>query len=162
MLTVEELSQRVTAGEIDTVFVGFTDLYGRLVGKRFDAGFFLEAAATQGAHACDYLLTVDMEMEPMPGYRFANWEKGYGDIHMVPDLGTLRVASWLDRTAIVQCDVRATPRPTTWCRWRRARCCGPRSTPRRAPAIRRRPARSSSTTCSVTLIAKPLRRGTAS
>lgn len=105
MLTTDELSQRASAGEIDTVFVGFTDLYGRLVGKRFDAGFFLESAAQHGAHACDYLLTVDMEMEPVPGYRFANWEKGYGDVHMVPDLATMRVATWLDRTAIVQCDV---------------------------------------------------------
>ena len=57
----------------------FTDLYGRLLGKRFDAGFFAEQVAEHGTHACDYLLTVDMEMEPVPGYEFANWAKGYGD-----------------------------------------------------------------------------------
>lgn len=105
MLSLEELRARVDGGTIDTVLVGFSDPYGRLVGKRFDAEFFLDSAAEAGTHACDYLLTVDMEMEPVPGYRFANWEKGYGDVHLVPDLDTLRVASWLDRTALVLCDV---------------------------------------------------------
>ena len=105
MLTLEELKVGVDTGQVDTVIVAFTDLYGRLMGKRYDAGFFLEEAAEHGSHACDYLLTVDMGMEPVPGYDFANWEKGYGDFHLQPDLGTLRRASWLDRTALVLCDV---------------------------------------------------------
>ena len=104
-LALEELRARVSEGTIDTVLVGFTDLYGRLAGKRFDAGFFLEEVASHGTHACDYLLTADIEMEPVAGYEFANWEQGYGDVHLVPDLGTLRHAAWLDRTAIVLCDV---------------------------------------------------------
>ena len=106
MLTLEALRELVGNGEIDTVVAGFTDHYGRLMGKRFDAEFFLEEIAAAGGHACDYLLTVDMEMEPVPGYRFANWELGYGDFHLVPDLATLRQASWLERSALVLCDVR--------------------------------------------------------
>lgn len=105
MLSLEELSAAVETGEVDTVLVVFTDLYGRFMGKRFDAGFFVESAVEHGTHACDYLLTVDMEMEPVPGYKFANWQKGYGDIHLVPDLDTLRNASWLHRTALVLCDI---------------------------------------------------------
>ena len=105
MLTLDELGARVRAGSIDTILVQFTDHYGRFMGKRFDAEFFVQEIARQGTHACNYLLTVDMEMEPVPGYRFANWERGYGDFHLVPDLSTLRVASWLDRTALVLCDV---------------------------------------------------------
>lgn len=105
MLSVEELATRVRTGEIDTVAVLFTDHYGRLMGKRFDGEFFVEEVAQSGTHGCDYLLTVDMEMEPVPGYAFANWERGYGDFHLVPDLDTLRVADWLDRTALVLCDV---------------------------------------------------------
>lgn len=105
MLTLEELDERVKAGTIDTVLVQFTDHYGRFMGKRFDAEFFVEDVHKHGSHACNYLLTVDMEMEPVPGYAFANWERGYGDFHLVPDLATLRVASWLDRTALVLCDV---------------------------------------------------------
>jgi glutamine synthetase len=105
MLSVETLAGEVQAGEIDTVIVVFTDLYGRFMGKRYDAGFFLESAVADGAHACDYLLTVDMDMEPVQGYGFANWGTGYGDVHLLPDLSTLRVASWLERTALVLCDV---------------------------------------------------------
>ena len=105
MLSRQQLQQLVSKGEIDTVVVALTDLYGRLVGKRFDAGHFVESIAEHGTHACDYLLTVDMEMDPVAGYRFANWEKGYGDFHLWPDFETLRVADWLDRTALVLCDV---------------------------------------------------------
>ncbi|MCB0159734.1 MAG: glutamine synthetase, partial [Caldilineaceae bacterium] len=105
MLTLDELAQHVRTGAIDTVLVAFTDHYGRLMGKRFDAEFFIEDVYAAGTHGCDYLLTVDMEMEPVPGYTYANWERGYGDFHMVPDLSTLRVATWLDRTALVLCDV---------------------------------------------------------
>ncbi len=103
MLSLQQLKDKVANEEIETVIVGFTDHYGRLLGKRFDAGFFLESAAEEGTHGCDYLLTTDMEMEPVPGYSFANWELGYGDFHLVPDLSTLRLASWLDRTALVMC-----------------------------------------------------------
>ena len=105
MLTLTEIESRVRAGGIDTVILAFCDHYGRLLGKRLDADFFLESAAQNGTHACDYLLTTDMEMEPVPGYDFANWQLGYGDFHLAPDMDTLRVASWLDRTAIVLCDV---------------------------------------------------------
>ena len=105
MLGLEQLRAMAASGEIDTVVAGFTDHYGRMLGKRFDAQMFVDDVVKAGGHACNYLLTVDMEMEPVPGYRFANWELGYGDFHMVPDLGTLRIASWLDKTALVICDV---------------------------------------------------------
>ncbi|HET7671738.1 MAG TPA: glutamine synthetase family protein [Burkholderiales bacterium] len=106
LLTLDELGKLVKQGEIDTVVAGFTDHYGRMLGKRFDAEMFIEQVAAEGGHACDYVLTVDMEMEPVPGYKFANWELGYGDFHMVPDLTTLRRASWLDRSALVICDIK--------------------------------------------------------
>lgn len=106
MLSLDALHAQVRDDLIETVVVGFTDHYGRLMGKRFDAQMFVEHTATHGTHGCDYLLTTDMEMEPVAGYRYANWELGYGDFHLVPDLSTLRVASWLDKTALVICDVR--------------------------------------------------------
>src|SRR5687768_5567327 len=107
MLTLEQLKGMVAQGEIETVLAGFTDHYGRLMGKRFDAEMFVDEIAKHGGHVCDYLLTVDMEMELVPGYKFANWELGYGDVHMVPDMGTLRLASWLEKTAFVVCDVKS-------------------------------------------------------
>jgi glutamine synthetase len=106
-LQLEQLRRMVAEGQIDTVVAGFTDHYGRMLGKRFDAEMFLDEIVDHGAHACDYLLTVDMEMEPVPGYRFASWQLGYGDFHVVPDLGTLRLASWLERSALVLCDVKS-------------------------------------------------------
>ena len=104
-MTLQQLRDSVDRGEVDTVIVGFTDHYGRLMGKRYAASMFIEDTAAHGTHGCNYLLTTDMEMAPVPGYRFASWEQGYGDFHLVPDLSTLIVASWLEKTALVLCDV---------------------------------------------------------
>ena len=76
MLTLPQLKTAVNKGEIETVIVAASDHYGRLIGKRFDAEFFVEDIAAHGTHGCDYLLTVDMEMTPIPGYKYANWEMG--------------------------------------------------------------------------------------
>jgi glutamine synthetase len=103
-LGLEELRAEVESGGIDTVVTALPDLYGRLVGKRITGHFFLDEVAQHGMHVCDYLLACDMEMDPTPGYEFTSWEKGYGDLHAVPDLGTLRRAAWLERTALVLCD----------------------------------------------------------
>lgn len=97
MLSSKQLQTLIEGEEIDTILVVFPDMYGRFMGKRFDAEFFLKHTLQGGTHACDYLLTVDMDMEPVSGYRFANWESGYGDFHLVPDLSTLRLASWLEK-----------------------------------------------------------------
>lgn len=105
MLTREELGDLVERGEVETVLAVFPDLYGRLMGKRINSFFFLEEIADGGMHACDYLLACDMEMDAVPGYRYTNWETGYGDFHCVPDLSTLRRAAWLPKTALVICDL---------------------------------------------------------
>ena len=86
MLNREQLAELVADGRVETVLAVCTDLYGRFVGKRFDAAFYLEQIAAAGTHACDYLFTVDMEMEPVPGYRFANWDSGYGDVHLTASI----------------------------------------------------------------------------
>jgi glutamine synthetase len=105
MLTAEELRDEVERGTIDTVLTCFTDMQGRLMGKRVDADYFLEDTVGHGIEGCNYLLALDMEMDPVPGYSMANWEQGYGDFHLVPDMDTLRRIPWLDRTALVLCDV---------------------------------------------------------
>src|SRR6059058_2136594 len=91
---------------VDTVVVAFTDMQGRLMGKRYHVGFFLEEiAAGHEAEGCNYLLALDMEMDPQPGYALASWERGYGDFGLQPDLATLRRIPWLEATALVLCDV---------------------------------------------------------
>lgn len=103
-MTPQELRAKIEEGEIDTVVVAFPDVFGRLAGKRFTGQFFLEQVAEQGTHGCNYLLTVNMEMDPMEGFKLANWEAGFGDFEMKPDLATLRRIPWQEGTALVICD----------------------------------------------------------
>ena len=105
LFTLDELRSLVASGEIDTVIAAMVDMQGRLMGKRVTGRFFLDQVAESGAHACSYLLGVDVEMEPLPGYRLTSWESGYHDLHMRPDFGTLRRIPWLERTALVLCDL---------------------------------------------------------
>jgi glutamine synthetase len=105
MLSLEQLGTEAEAGKIDTVVTAFTDMQGRLMGKRIEVEYFLDQVVDHGIEGCNYLLALDMEMDPVPGYEMANWEKGYGDFGIAPDLSTLRRIPWLDRTALVLCDV---------------------------------------------------------
>ena len=100
-----DLKNRLRKGGIDTVLVVFPDVFGRLMGKRVTAHHFLNSIASHGTHGCNYLLTVDMEMEPVAGFKLANWESGYGDFALKPDLSTLRVLPWQTATAMVICDL---------------------------------------------------------
>ncbi len=100
-----DLKKMIDAGEIDTVVVAFPDHYGRLMGKRVPAGYFDELIAEGELHACDYLMTADMELEPLPGFAFASWDTGYGDMALRPDLSTLRLTPWLPGSALVLCDL---------------------------------------------------------
>jgi glutamine synthetase len=106
VLSVEELRADVEAGTVDTVIAAFTDMQGRLMGKRLDAEFFFEELdAGHEVEGCNYLLALEMEMDPVPGYALASWERGYGDFGLEPDLSTLRRIPWHDATALVLCDV---------------------------------------------------------
>jgi glutamine synthetase len=105
MLSLDELQQEIEAGTIDTVITAFTDMQGRLIGKRIQGEYFLEDVVDHGVEGCNYLLALDMEMDPVPGYAMANWERGYGDFTIAPDFATLRRIPWLDGTALVLCDV---------------------------------------------------------
>src|SRR5438270_12495931 len=105
MLSLAELRAEAESGTIDTVVAAFTDMQGRLMGKRIEVSYFLAEVADEGVEGCNYLLALDMEMDPVPGYEMANWEKGYGDFGIVPDFATMRRIPWLDSTALVLCDV---------------------------------------------------------
>lgn len=103
-LTLDALTELVEQGEIDTVIMAQIDMQGRLMGKRFHARHFLDSGVHE-THSCNYLLTVDQEMEPVPGYASASWAQGYGDYMMKPDLSTLRLAPWAPGAALVLCDI---------------------------------------------------------
>lgn len=99
------LKAAIARKEIDTVVTVFPDVFGRLVGKRLTARHFIDHVLGGGTHACNYLLTLNIEMEPLDGFRLANWEKGFGDFEMRPDLNTLRALPWLAGSALVICDL---------------------------------------------------------
>jgi glutamine synthetase len=106
VLSVKELEQAVADGSIDTIVVAFTDMQGRLMGKRLQGSFFLDGGITDhGIEGCNYLLALEMEMDPVPGYEMASWEGGYGDFTVRPDMDTLRRIPWLEGTALVLGDV---------------------------------------------------------
>ncbi|TJV05456.1 MAG: glutamine synthetase, partial [Mesorhizobium sp.] len=100
----DQLKKAVSNGEVDTVLACIVDMQGRLAGKRFLAQYFVDSAHGE-THGCNYLLACDIDMEPVPGYKAASWSKGYGDFVMKPDLSTLRRVPWLEKTALVICDV---------------------------------------------------------
>lgn len=93
-LKLDTLRRMVDKGSVDTVLTVFPDTYGRLVGKRLTGRFFLDHCAESETHGCNYLLTVNLEMDPLDGFKLASWDRGYGDFAMKPDLSTLRLLPW--------------------------------------------------------------------
>ncbi len=104
-VSIDELERQIRGGSIDTVIVAFPDIQGRPVGKRVTGKFFMEHVKEHGIEACDYLLSVDVDMDPLPGFRFSNWDSGYGDMQATPDFTTLRMIPWVESTAMVLCDL---------------------------------------------------------
>ncbi|MDB6130477.1 MAG: L-glutamine synthetase, partial [Verrucomicrobiales bacterium] len=104
-MELTQLRTKIQSGEIDTIVVCFPDIFGRLMGKRVVADYFLRDLLEHGTHGCNYLLTVDMEMNPIPGFKLTSWEQGYGDFSMVPDKSSLRLIPWQEKTALVLCDL---------------------------------------------------------
>ncbi|MHB1517335.1 MAG: glutamine synthetase family protein [Acidimicrobiales bacterium] len=105
MLTLETLPRQINTGDIETIIVAFPDLQGRPVGKRVTGPFFLDQVLEHGIEVCNYLLACDVDMTPLPGYRFANWESGYGDLRAVVDPQTVRALPWQPGCAMVLCDL---------------------------------------------------------
>ena len=104
-LTIARLRELVDNRDVDTVIVAFTDMQGRLQGKRVHARFFLDDTLDHGTEACNYLLAVDVDMNTVDGYEISSWERGYGDFVLKPDLNTLRPVAWMPASVMVQCDV---------------------------------------------------------
>jgi glutamine synthetase len=104
-MQLDDLKKEVKDGTIDTVLLGFTDMQGRLQGKRLTGEFFLDSVADHGAEGCNYLLAVDVDMNTVSGYAMSSWDQGYGDFEMKPDMDTLRPVPWHEGTALVLADL---------------------------------------------------------
>jgi glutamine synthetase len=101
----EQLEADIADGRIDTVIAAFADFHGRLIGKRTDGQFYLDVVAEEGTENCNYLIACDIDNNPIPGFRFASYDLGYGDMRGVVDRSTVRYLPWLDKTAIVLLDL---------------------------------------------------------
>jgi glutamine synthetase len=105
LLSLEHLKDLIRNDEVDTVVIAFTDMQGRLQGKRLHASYFVDVVVEQGAEGCNYLLGVDVDMNTVDGYAMTSWEKGYGDMEFVLDYDTIRRLPHLPKTVMVQCDL---------------------------------------------------------
>jgi glutamine synthetase len=105
LLSLSHLKDLIGNNEVDTVVIAFTDMQGRLQGKRLHAAYFVDVVLEQGAEGCNYLLGVDVDMNTVDGYAMTSWEKGYGDMEFVLDHDTIRLLPHLPATAMIQCDL---------------------------------------------------------
>jgi glutamine synthetase len=105
LLSLEQLRVQIGEGHIDTVVVAFTDMQGRLQGKRLHAHYFLDVVVDHGTEGCNYLLSVDVDMNTVDGYAMSSWDTGYGDMEFALDYDTIRVLDHLPKTVMIQCDL---------------------------------------------------------
>lgn len=92
--------------KVDTFRVGAVDLDGIWRGKQFGSDYFLNSVAKNGTNIANVLFGWDVADEVVEGLSYTNWETGFPDIKLVPDLSTLRLTPWEPRTAAVICDMR--------------------------------------------------------
>lgn len=104
-MTRDELAAAINSGLIDTVIMAFPDMQGRMVGKRMTGWFFLQDVADHGTENCNYLIATDMDDTALPGFAFASYDQGYGDMVAMPDWDTIRVLPWQKNTVLILCDL---------------------------------------------------------
>ena len=84
----EQLADAIATGEIDTVVDGVPRSAGPARRQAHDRALLPRARRRRGHENCDYLIACDMDNNPVPGYRFASYEQGYGDMLAVADSAT--------------------------------------------------------------------------
>ena len=81
----------------------FADTWGIPRGKRLSTPHFCSVAAGSGFAIANVAFTWDMHGVIFPT-AFVNDATGYPDMHVVPDVSTLRIAGWNEGTAFCICD----------------------------------------------------------
>lgn len=92
---------------IHTVIVASPDLQGRLIGRRVPVERF-EAVARDGVEVCSCAWAWDiqqsLELIEANSLALCSMHNGLPDVKLMPDLGTLRRAAWLEGIAICLAD----------------------------------------------------------
>jgi glutamine synthetase len=102
-LSVHDLRRRINEGDIDTVVVTFTDLQGRLQGKRLHAAHFAEHVLDHGVESPAYLFAVDVDMNIADRNALSS-AGGDGEMLLVLDPQTIRLLRHQPGAVMVQCD----------------------------------------------------------
>src|SRR6187431_2009898 len=90
-LSVHDLRRRINEGDVDTVIVAFTDVQGRLQGKRMQASYFAEHVLDHGTEVPAYLLAVDVDMKVGDRQPLSAPNGGDDDMKLILDLQTIRL-----------------------------------------------------------------------
>ena len=101
--SIEAVRELLRRDQVHTVECMFADTWGIPRGKRLSAAHFCSTADGHGFAIANVAFTWDMHGVIFPT-RWANDVTGYPDMHVVPDVSTLRLAGWKDGTAFCFCD----------------------------------------------------------
>ncbi len=94
------LAEAASTGALHTVRVSWSDRLGAWRGKRLPVDLFLESAERRVGF-CDGMIVVDVNCDVHQETPFSNYETGYPDMYVAPDLRTLRPVGWADGEAFV-------------------------------------------------------------
>ncbi|MBK5458351.1 glutamine synthetase [Peribacillus sp. TH16] len=104
MIDLNRLQDMVVNGHIETVIIAAADMQGKLFGKRVTADYFLESAQ-KGIHACAVNLVWDVSLDFQDNYEFCSLDNGLHDMVIKPDMSTLRLYPWCEKTVLVLGDL---------------------------------------------------------
>lgn len=92
------------AHSIDTVELATPDVTGAIRGKRIPLAAFRHNGLAGEVGLSSAVLAWDYALDLIEVGEY-NWARGYPDVFLQPDLGTLRLVPWKPRTALVFCDL---------------------------------------------------------
>ncbi len=103
-MDLSEIKSLIKDGKIEFVKIGAPDIEGVFRGKRVSGSYFLNAL-DDGFAQCDVLFGWDIAENVLPNLKFSNWERGFADIVMRPDLSTFATVPWEENVASCICDL---------------------------------------------------------
>ena len=103
-MEIADIKRLVDEGKVEYVKIGAPDIEGVYRGKRVAATHFLNSLE-EGFGQCDVLFGWDIGEVVLPNLKFSNWERGFADIVMKPDLSTFALVPWEERVASCVCDL---------------------------------------------------------
>jgi glutamine synthetase len=103
-MEIAAIKQLIEEGKVEYVKIGASDIEGVYRGKRVAATHFLHSL-DEGFGQCDVLFGWDIGEVVLPNLKFSNWERGFADIVMKPDLATFALVPWEEHVASCVCDL---------------------------------------------------------